>query len=104
MKLSRHGECNGMRELARSGPRLVSARSNRIGSGASEFYASASKGRRAATGDRSFVFSVAASLLPLPARNEWGEGRGEGKLQCPSSPRPSPPAGGREGEEIMTSP
>src|SRR6266568_8016677 len=39
-------------------------------------------------------------LLPLPARNERGEGWGEGKLEqkCPSSPRPSPPAAGGEGE------
>ena len=40
------------------------------------------------------------NLLPLPARNERGEGWGEGKpdRKCPSSPRPSPPDAGGEGE------
>jgi hypothetical protein len=40
------------------------------------------------------------NLLPLPARNERGEGWGEGKIEqkSPSSPRPSPPAAGGEGE------
>src|SRR5713101_2894984 len=38
--------------------------------------------------------------LPRPARNERGEGWGEGKSEPkrPSSPRPSPPAAGGEGE------
>ncbi|MEO8427753.1 MAG: valine--tRNA ligase, partial [Verrucomicrobiota bacterium] len=38
--------------------------------------------------------SPTANLLPLPARNERGEGRGEGNLQQKhsSSPRPSPPS------------
>ncbi|MEO8425861.1 MAG: formylglycine-generating enzyme family protein [Verrucomicrobiota bacterium] len=41
-----------------------------------------------------------ANLLPLLARNERGEGWGEGYLQqkSSSSPRPSPPSNGREGE------
>ncbi|HEY2951192.1 MAG TPA: dihydroorotate dehydrogenase (quinone) [Verrucomicrobiae bacterium] len=49
------------------------------------------------------------TALPLPVRNERGEGRGEGHptvenpvpLQSgrPSSPRPSPPSAGGEGEE-----
>src|SRR5712691_1361742 len=45
------------------------------------------------------------SLLPLPARNERGEGWGEGKPErkCPSSPRPSPPAAGGEGEPCALS-
>jgi len=45
------------------------------------------------------------SLLPLPARNQRGEGWGEGKIQqkCPSSPRPSPPAAGGEGEPFALS-
>jgi thymidine phosphorylase len=45
--------------------------------------------------------SVAALeiLLPLPARNERGEGRGEGQLEKrASSPQPSPPFWGGEGE------
>ncbi|HEY2951213.1 MAG TPA: hypothetical protein VGK40_01450, partial [Verrucomicrobiae bacterium] len=47
--------------------------------------------------------------LPLPVRNERGEGRGEGQptadtpacLQArpPSSPQPSPPSAGGEGDE-----
>src|SRR5713101_7628610 len=43
--------------------------------------------------------SARVNLLPLPARNERGEGWGEGKPErkCPSSPRPSPPAAGGEG-------
>src|SRR5438093_3814067 len=46
---------------------------------------------------------------PLPVRNERGEGRGEGQLPAdipahlsarrPSSPRPSPPSAGGEGED-----
>src|SRR6266849_10728269 len=45
------------------------------------------------------------NLLPLPARNERGEGWGEGKSEreCPSSPRPSPPAAGGEGESCALS-
>ncbi|MEO7298391.1 MAG: amidohydrolase family protein [Verrucomicrobiota bacterium] len=39
-------------------------------------------------------------FLPLPARHEWGEGRGEGLPQNASSPQPSPPSDGREGEKI----
>src|SRR6266568_7420545 len=44
-------------------------------------------------------------LLPLPARNERGEGWGEGRPErkCPSSPRPSPPAAGGEGEPCALS-
>ncbi|HEY2951764.1 MAG TPA: hypothetical protein VGK40_04225 [Verrucomicrobiae bacterium] len=55
-----------------------------------------------------YVFS-ARTGLPLPVRNERGEGRGEGhptadtptQLQArpPSSPQPSPPSAGGEGEE-----
>src|SRR6185295_16483213 len=51
----------------------------------------------------------ARTALPLPVRNERGEGRGEGHLtadsptrlhaKSPSSPLPSPPLAGREGEE-----
>ena len=39
-------------------------------------------------------------LLPLPATDERGAGREEGSAQPerPSSPRPSPPAAGGEGE------
>ncbi|HEY2951305.1 MAG TPA: DUF6797 domain-containing protein, partial [Verrucomicrobiae bacterium] len=54
-----------------------------------------------------YVFSARASL-PLPVRNERGEGRGEGhptadtsaplQARRPSSPQPSPPSAGREGE------
>ena len=50
----------------------------------------------------------APTTLPLPVRNERGEGRGEGRLIAnepaqpqsnrPSSPLPSPPAAGGEGE------
>src|SRR5712692_6745390 len=45
------------------------------------------------------------NLLPLPARNERGEGWGEGKLEqkSPSSPRPSPPAAGGEGGQFALS-
>ncbi len=45
------------------------------------------------------------NLLPLPARNERGEGWGEGNVEqeCPSSPRPSPPAAGGEGEPFALS-
>src|SRR5438093_13462954 len=55
-----------------------------------------------------YVFS-ARTGLPLPVRNERGEGRREGhptadtptQLQArpPSSPHPSPPSAGGEGEE-----
>ena len=40
------------------------------------------------------------SLLPRPMRHEWGEGRGEGSPQPgrPTSPQPSPPAAGGEGD------
>src|SRR5439155_8048728 len=32
------------------------------------------------------------NFLPLPARNEWEEGRGQGhSIKSTSSPRPSPP-------------
>ncbi|HEY2951778.1 MAG TPA: hypothetical protein VGK40_04295, partial [Verrucomicrobiae bacterium] len=54
------------------------------------------------------VFS-ARTALPLPVRNERGEGRGEGhptadtpahlQPRGPSSPRPSPPSAGGEGIE-----
>ena len=38
-----------------------------------------------------------AFFLPLPARNEWGEDRGEGLSEKrTSSPRPSPPSDGGE--------
>src|SRR5438477_10953321 len=41
------------------------------------------------------AFSVFAEFLPLPARDEWGEGRGRGSPSLTwrgaSSPRPSPP-------------
>src|SRR5947208_5431286 len=44
-----------------------------------------------------YVFRVFAEFLPLPARDERGEGRGGGSprltWRCASSPRPSPPAG-----------
>src|SRR5438093_21283 len=42
---------------------------------------------------------AASGLLPLPARNEWREGWGEGNpnKKRPSSPRPSPPFVGRRG-------
>ncbi|MBI2949656.1 MAG: glycosyltransferase family 4 protein, partial [Verrucomicrobia bacterium] len=41
-----------------------------------------------------------ADLLPLPARNEWGEDRGEGKSNKDRPPLPGPllPSPGREGE------
>jgi len=43
--------------------------------------------------------SVAALESPLPVRNERGEGQGEGRLrERTSSPRPSPPLRGSEGE------
>jgi hypothetical protein len=55
-----------------------------------------------------YVFS-AGMALPLPVRNERGEGRGEGdptadtptypQARRPSSPQPSPPSAGGEGEE-----
>ena len=50
-------------------------------------------------GDRhSYVFRVFDGSLPLPARDERGEGRGGGRPRLTfgdtaSSPRPSPPAG-----------
>ena len=40
-----------------------------------------------------------SDLLPLPATQERGEGRGEGQLHhSPSSPQPSPPSAGGAGE------
>ncbi|MBI2947293.1 MAG: HEAT repeat domain-containing protein [Verrucomicrobia bacterium] len=44
--------------------------------------------------------SSADSFLPLPARNEWGEDRGEGKRNKDGPPLPGPllPWQGREGE------
>src|SRR5438093_930868 len=55
-----------------------------------------------------YAFSATAAL-PLPVRNERGEGRGEGhptadtlahlQARRPSSPQPSPPPAGGEGEE-----
>src|SRR5262249_17738816 len=55
-----------------------------------------------------YPFSVPTSF-PLPVRNERGEGWGEGHFTAdapaplqsrrPSSPRPSPPSAGGEGEE-----
>src|SRR5713226_2882473 len=52
-----------------------------------------------------FSDSARVNLLPLPARNERGEGWGEGKPErkCPSSPHPSPPAAGGEGEPCALS-
>ena len=43
--------------------------------------------------------ALTEKLLPLPARGERGEGRGEGRLQPerPSSPQPSPPSEGGDG-------
>ena len=39
-------------------------------------------------------FASSLSLLSLPARDEWGESRREGRREKPtSSPRPSPPFG-----------
>src|SRR5881397_1072363 len=59
-------------------------------------------------GSGSNVF-CARKALPLPVRNERGEGRGEGhrtadtpahlQARRPSSPQPSPPSAGGEGEE-----
>src|SRR5436309_7668171 len=44
-----------------------------------------------------YGFNLLAEFLPLPARNERGEGRGGGSpsltWRVASSPRPSPPAG-----------
>ena len=37
---------------------------------------------------------------PLPVRNERGEGGGRGAAENASSPRPSPPFGGGEGERV----
>src|SRR5436309_3124483 len=55
-----------------------------------------------------YVFS-ARTARPLPVRNERGEGRGEGhptadtpahlQARRPSSPQPSPPSAGGEGED-----
>jgi len=57
------------------------------------------------------LFDVSTPLLPLPARNEWGEGEGEGRFlktlllltnprgearEKASSPLPSPPEEERE--------
>jgi excinuclease ABC subunit B len=50
---------------------------------------------------REIGWSKASALLPRPATQERGEGRGEGQLNKPtSSPHPSPPLHGGEGEEI----
>ena len=50
---------------------------------------------QAATSHPSFRWAhvgTTRNLLPLPARNEWGEGRDEGcSIESASSPRPSPP-------------
>src|ERR1051326_3888262 len=53
----------------------------------------------------------ARTTLPLPMRKEWREGRGEGHpiadtrahlpTQQPSTPQPSPPSAGGEGDEIV---
>src|SRR6266852_3770025 len=58
--------------------------------------------RRSDGGGEAFA---GVNLLPLPARNERGEGWGEGKpgRKWPSSPRPSPPAAGGEGEPCALS-
>src|SRR5206468_10681000 len=41
---------------------------------------------------RAHLDTTTRELLPLPARNEWGEGRGEGhSIKLTSSPQPSPP-------------
>ena len=52
---------------------------------------------------------VSTQVLSLPARNEWGESRREGRLNITtSSPRPSPPScvrrRGREPFEIRAAP
>src|SRR5437762_12909228 len=42
------------------------------------------------------------NFLSLPARNEWGESRREGQsMRVASSPRPSPPLWGGEGENFL---
>src|SRR2546428_214534 len=60
----------------------------------------ASRGGRKGT-DIELNDAARVNLLPLPARNERGEGKPERK--CPSSPRPSPPAAGGEGEPCALS-
>ncbi len=60
-------------------------------------------------GDKSPQVFSARTVLPLPVRNERGEGRGEGhptadtrtqlKARRPASPQPSPPSAGGEGED-----
>src|SRR5216117_3227892 len=49
---------------------------------------------------------AASGLLPLPARNEWGEGRGEGNPNKNGPPLPGPllPLWGGEGEFLAASP
>ena len=50
---------------------------------------------------RELGWSRASALLPRPATQERGEGRGEGDLEKrATSPQPSPPLHGGEGEEI----
>jgi putative membrane-bound dehydrogenase-like protein len=50
---------------------------------------------------RNLILSSTRTGLPLPATQERGEGRGEGQSQTkqPSSPRPSPPTVGGEGDD-----
>src|SRR2546422_10180120 len=94
--------CNGEES---GGARTVPVRSSLTNSCA--FEGSASKSHLTRCG-RGYVFS-ARTALPLPVRNERGEGRGEGQstadtpahLQArrPSSPQPSPPSAGGEGED-----
>src|SRR6185503_18328836 len=50
---------------------------------------------------RSAHKTLAAFCLSLPARNERGESRREGKLIGASSPRPSPPFVRRRGRDLL---
>src|SRR6266511_1308193 len=45
-----------------------------------------------ATEDRAHLDTTTRNFVPLPVRNEWGEGWGEGhSIKLASSPQPSPP-------------
>src|SRR5881396_1514728 len=44
--------------------------------------ASSSREKKRATGERGILTTTTGNFLPLPARHEWGEGRGALPLNC----------------------